>query len=65
MLEKIWQLLLTVVDVTLLIALEGEISPQSQHLSKASWWTVSFLYNQYARLDLVWFLKHKSVCEQP
>lgn len=37
MLEKIWQLLLTVVGVTLLIALEGEISPQSQHLSKAPW----------------------------
>lgn len=38
---------------SLLIALEGEIS-LSQHLSKASWWTVSFLYNQYARLD-PWF----------
>ena len=50
MLEKSWQLLLTVVGVTLLIALEGEISLQSQDLLKAPWWTVSFLHNQYATL---------------
>ena len=37
MLEKSWQLLLTVVGVTLLIALEGEISLQSQGLLKAPW----------------------------
>lgn len=37
MLEKSWQLLLTVVGVTLLIVPEGEISPKSQDLLKAPW----------------------------
>lgn len=37
MLGKCWQLLLIVVGVTLVTALEREIFPQRQYLSKAPW----------------------------